>query len=207
MNTNVTIYVEGAADERFVRQLCLYLWGDEAKDLCIVKANGWTGLDNEKEKGSFINQMHRRKDDGGCNLVIFDADESCSDRDSQLRHWAEANDVDLEIFLIPNHHDSGALEDLLERIINPQNEPVMSCWHQYEQLLSEVDLPWKKGKPLTIPAKKTEIYAYLEVLLGKSKSQKELIKDNNRDYTNENHWDLRSKALIPLIDFLRQNLG
>lgn len=43
--------------------------------------------------------------------------------------------------------------------------------------------------------------------IGKSKSQKELIKDNNRDYTNENHWDLRSKALIPLIDFLCQNLG
>jgi len=53
MNTNVTIYVEGAADERFVRQLCLCLWGDEAKDLCIVKTNGWTGLNNEKEKGSF----------------------------------------------------------------------------------------------------------------------------------------------------------
>lgn len=40
----------------------------------------------------------------------------------------------------------------------------MDCWSDYEKSLAEIKLPWKQGEPLTIPAKKTKIYAYLEVL-------------------------------------------
>ena len=55
----------------------------------------------------------------------------------------------------------------------------MDCWENYEDSLRQVDLPWREGEPLTIPAKKTKIYAYLEVLLGTSKSQKERIKGHS----------------------------
>ena len=43
--------------------------------------------------------------------------------------------------------------------------------------LEKVRIPTKTPPTLTIPAKKTKIYAYLETLLGKSKTQKKLIKD------------------------------
>ena len=52
------------------------------------------------------------------------------------------------------------------------------------------------------PAKKTKIYAYLETLLGKSRSQKELIKEKNRKYENPQHWNLDSEYLEPLKEFI-----
>lgn len=83
----------------------------------------------------------------------------------------------------------------------------MNCWRNYENELKKIQLSWKQGAPLTTPTKKTMIYAYLEVLLGSSKSQKELIKEVNRDYTNTNHWNLNAEALKNLIEFLRNNLS
>ena len=110
-------------------------------------------------------------------------------------------------FLFPNNSNSGELEDLLRQIINPVNQPVMECWDKYEDSLKAINLPWKNGIPLTIPAKKTRIYAYLEALLGSSRSEKEKIKEAKRDYLNKNHWDLNAQALHNLIDFLESNLS
>ena len=83
----------------------------------------------------------------------------------------------------------------------------MECWDKYEDSLKAINLPWKDGIPLTIPAKKTRIYAYLEALLGSSRSEKEKIKEAKRDYLNKNHWDLNAQALHNLIDFLESNLS
>ena len=98
------------------------------------------------------------------------------------------------------------MEDLLENIINPDNQPVMDCWSTYEGELGKVRIPTKTPPTLTIPAKKTKIYAYLETLLGKSKSQKKLLKDANRNYENAQHWDLDAEYLEALKEFLKKNL-
>ena len=55
-------------------------------------------------------------------------------------------------------------------------------------------------------AKSTKIYGYLEALLGESKSQKELIKEANRNYENPQHWTLDSEYLEPLKQFLVGNI-
>lgn len=146
-------------------------------------------------------------DNDGTNLVIFDADNDFADRQREILSWKEANDLDFELFLLPNNHDSGELEDLLIKIINPENQPVIDCWKQYEESLTQVNIPWRNGEPLTIPAKKTKIYAYLEALLGKSRKQKELIKENKRNYKNANHWNLTAMGIIALTDFLKKYIG
>lgn len=46
-----------------------------------------------------------------------------------------------------------------------------------------------------------KIYGYLEALLGETKSQKELIKEANRNYENPQHWNLDAKYLEPLKRF------
>ena len=51
-------------------------------------------------------------------------------------------------------------------------------------------------------SKKTKIYGYLEALLGETKSQKELIKEANRNYENPQHWNLDSEYLESLKLFL-----
>lgn len=139
---------------------------------------------------------------GGINLVIFDADEDPEARCNELLAIKEEYGVEFELFLLPNNKDAGALEDMLEQIINPNNQPVMDCWQTYEGELEKVRIPTKTPPTLTIPAKKTKIYAYLETLLGSSKSQKKLIKDANRNYENTQHWNLDNEYLEPLKMFL-----
>ena len=103
---------------------------------------------------------------------------------------------------MPDNHNTGALEDLLEHIINPGNQCIMDCWHRYEDDLKRQTITWKTPTTPTAPAKKSMIYGYLEALLGTSKSQKDMIKERNRNYADTNHWNLMSATLQPLKNFL-----
>ena len=55
-------------------------------------------------------------------------------------------------------------------------------------------------------SKNTKIYGYLEALLGETKSQKELIKEANRNYENPQHWNLDAEYLEPMKAFLVNNI-
>lgn len=92
-------------------------------------------------------------------------------------------------------------------VIAPRGDkPIFECWESYEKELVKLDIPSRTPPPLTTPAKKTKIYGYLEALLGESKSQKELIKESNRDYENTQHWNLDTEYLGALKEFLERNL-
>ena len=52
-------------------------------------------------------------------------------------------------------------------------------------------------------AKSIKTYGYLEALLGETRSQKELIKEANRNYKNPQHWNLDADYLIPLKHFIK----
>lgn len=205
MKKNYKIFVEGDADKRFISQLLEFIFNASVDKDCIVKTSGWNSLISPTTEATYLNQMKKTTADGGTNLVIFDADDDFEKRKNDLLLWKERQGVAFELFLFPNNSDIGELEDLLEQIINTENQPVMNCWFDYEEALKKVKLPWKQGESLTIPAKKTKIYAYLEVLLGPSKSQKDKIKEPNRDYMNKNHWNLNANALEKLIAFLKKN--
>ena len=181
------IIVEGEADKKFFEDYYHHLF-------------------MKLRKEDAINALKQNTDVGGKNLVIFDADEDCESRRKELLAIQEEFGVEFELFLLPNNKDAGALEDMLEQIINLNNQPVMDCWQTYEGELEKVRIPTKTPPTLTIPAKKTKIYAYLETLLGKSKSQKKLIKDANRNYENTQHWNLDSEFLEPLKEFLCRHL-
>lgn len=201
------IFVEGDADKRFIAQLLESIFNENIPSGNIIPTHGYTNLIAVDKERTFINEMQRTTADGGINLVVFDADSNCETRRRELSDWERRSKVNFELFLFPNNSNSGELEDLLRQIINPVNQPVMECWDKYEDSLKAINLPWKNDIPLTIPAKKTRIYAYLEALLGSSRSEKEKIKEAKRDYLNKNHWDLNAQALHNLIDFLESNLS
>lgn len=205
MKEMYSIFVEGIADKRFIEQLLEHIFHVPVLPERVIKTDGCTKLMSPATENTYLNQMKRTSADGGINLVIFDADDDFDQRCSELLAWKERNHVDFELFLFPNNANIGELEDLLEQIIHMENQPVMDCWNNYEQAL--IDLPWRNGRPLTLPAKKTKIYAYLEALVGKSKSEKEKIKEKNRDYLNRNHWNLNAEALVTLTDFLKKHLA
>ncbi len=201
------IIVEGEADKKFFENYYHHLFHENAPTGSIIhpgkddETGGYTKL----RKEDAINAMRQNTDAGGKNLVIFDADDNFDSRRKELLAIKDEFGVEFELFLLPNDKDAGELEDMLEQIINPDNQPVMDCWQTYEGELKKVRIPSKTPPTLTIPAKKTKIYAYLETLLGKSRSQKKLIKDANRNYGNTQHWDLDSEYLEPLREFLRCN--
>ena len=209
MMVRFQIIVEGDADKRFFEDYYHHLFNEKAPKGSISHPgkDGDTGGYQKLRSEDAIGTMRQNTDLGGINLVIFDADEDPEARRSELLAIKEEFGVEFELFLLPNDKDAGALEDLLENIINPNNQPVMDCWKTYEEKLGEVRIPSKTPPTLTIPAKKTKIYAYLETLLGKSsRTQKKLIKDANRNYENTQHWNLDAEYLEPLKKFLNKNL-
>lgn len=200
--------VEGDADKKFFWDYFHHLFGEQAPKDSIIHSGkdsdtgGYTKLKSEE----ILQAMRKNTNQGGVNLVIFDADDDPEARRKELLAIKEEFGVEFELFLLPNNKDAGELEDMLEQIINPNNQPVMDCWQTYEGELEKVRIPTKTPPTLTIPAKKTKIYAYLETLLGKTRSQKKLIKDANRNYENTQHWYLDAEYLEPLKAFLRSEL-
>ena len=198
------IIVEGEADKRFFEDYYHHLFHEKAPLGSIMHPgkDSDTGGYTKLRKEYSINALRQNPDAGGKNLVIFDADDNCETRRQELLAIQEEFGVEFELFLLPNNKDAGELEDMLEKIINPNNQPVMDCWTIYEGELEKVMIPTKTPPTITITAKKTKKYAYLETLLGKTRSQKKLIKDANRNYENTEHWNLDAEYLEPLKDFL-----
>ena len=198
MKNIFAIFVEGIADEVFFKQYLHHLFGITIPDNRIQRLNGWTNL-----KGfTWQQRMRTNTSNGGINIVIIDADTDIEVRRVDILSWKQQHELEFELFLLPNNQDAGALEDLLEKIINPNNCPIMDCWEDYEKELVKLDISGRTPPPLTTPAKKTKIYGYLEALLGSSKREKELIKEKERDYENTLHWNLDAEYLEPLKEFL-----
>jgi len=201
------IIVEGEADKKFFENYYHHLFHEKAPAGSIIHPgkDDDTGGYQKLRQEDAINAMRQNTDVGGKNLVIFDADEDCEARRKELLAIRDEFGVEFELFLLPNNKDAGELEDMLEQIINPDNQPVMDCWATYEGELEKVRIPTKTPPTLTIPAKKTKIYAYLETLLGKTRSPKKLIKDANRNYENTQHWNLDAEYLEPLREYMRRH--
>jgi hypothetical protein len=200
MRNFFNIFVEGEADARFFGQYINHVLGESIPEERLVILNGWNNLKTE----TYAMRMRSMTANGGINLVILDADKDIEARRHDIVAWKQASGVQFNLFLLPNDKDSGALEDMLERIINPVNRPILDCWEDYEKELVKLDIPGRTPPPLTTPAKKTKIYGYLEALLGETRSQKELIKEVNRNYQDKRHWNLDAEYLEPLKSFLCQ---
>lgn len=202
------IIVEGTADKKFFEDYYRHLFRENAPDGSITlpikddKTGGYQKLFSENG----INTIKEGMDYDATNLVIFDADDDIEARRRELLSIRDEYGVEFELFLLPNNQDAGTLEDLLEHIINPNNQPIFDCWQHYEDELVQQEIPGRTPPPLTIPAKKTKIYGYLEALLGGTKSQKELIKEANRNYENSLHWNLEAEYLEPLKAFFENNI-
>jgi len=207
MKQEVLLFVEGVADKKFLHDYLRHLIPDfKVSDGMIVDSGGWTSIDSQKHKGESIrNQMNINTANGGLNLVIFDADKNYSDRMTVIQTWKSTYNLEFELFLLPNNNDSGDLETLLELIINKTNQPIFNCWADYEHCLAQ-RASKSIGKPLTLPAKKSKIYGYLEALMGETKNEKKQIKERERNYLNAEHWNLNATALLPLKNFLLQNI-
>jgi hypothetical protein len=214
----VQIFVEGDADVKFLSDYIVHILSntavemrkekvadisiDGAHKIKIQGLNGWTDVHNVH------NQFIENTDNDGVNLIVFDADfiETAGGFDKRKREIEDKiKGLSYEIFLFPNNRDDGALEDLLENIINEINKPIFDCWSKFEHCLREYASREIK-KELITPAKKSKIHVYLETLSEKSSRKKKKIREPYRNYRNAAHWNLDADYLNPLKDFLLQHL-
>lgn len=164
--------------------------------ILIASLGGVEGIRPERIKNNFDQNTIQ----GIQNIVLLDADDDFQARKEEIEGYLQ--EMTFEFFLLPDNQSPGDLETLLARIINPANQTIFDCWNTYETCLqAQPNLQSPNGR-FTLPAQKTKIYAYLEALVGETKSQKELIKEANRNYTLPAHWNLNSPALLPLKQFL-----
>jgi hypothetical protein len=124
---------------------------------------------------------------------------------SKINLFAGKNNYGLlfGLFLFPDNQNAGAFEGLLEKIIREDNRLIFDGFQGFEHGLQN-NANNKTEKKLTVPAKETKIYAYIEVLPGETGKERKMIKDPKRDYKNKEHWDLDSEFLKPLKNFLSE---
>lgn len=201
------IVVEGVSDKRLIEQYCEVLRSDghinADIEIEVHKVGGWNTIDTPSGE---VYRNYMMRNSSGKNLIIFDADVDPVQRTKDILAWKHKYNIDFELFLFPNNSDPGAVETLLEGVINPANQCIIDCWHEYEQNLEKQNIEWKTPPQPTCPSEKSKIYGYLEALVGTTKSEKERIKDQNRDFTVPEHWDLNAKAIQSLKEFLIAHL-
>jgi hypothetical protein len=207
----VRIFCEGISDQRFLRDFIFLNYGIEISDKELNKnefihcLGGWTNLSNLKTKitdefGEYFSLIFLDADDEA-TVGKRGLDETISYIDDLMTSWGWTN---YDKFIFPNNNEKeGEVEDFLEKVINPKNADIFECWNGFEECLT------KKGKGYNIPAKKSKIYVYHEVLHGNTDADKKKCKDPNRNFKDGNLWDLdveNNAYLKALKEFLDKYL-
>lgn len=209
MDLPIRIFCEGISDQRFLRDFIAIHYGinvsdeDLKKNQFIENMGSWNKLKLLEKK---ITESYSEY----TSLIFLDADdEKVTDKpgfDATVKFVKDLMSdwiwTDYDIFVLPNHQDTGTVEDLLENIINKQHSQIFECWNEFENCLS-------KNNTLTIPAKKSKIYSYLECLHGVTNQEKDKCKDPNRDFQDENLWEIKNldnPYILKLKEFLDKYL-
>ncbi len=202
----IYIFVEGEDDKQFLKYYLNHLNITE-QHFDIIVNQGNNAIDKNKKFTQYI------YDDKAVVLIVFDADKKYNNKSGYDATNQYLNDLTAPLdgnendrFLFPNNVSCGCLENLLENIIpvseisQTVNVQILACWENYENCISVI----KNEQSLSVPALKSKIYSYLEVLSPDTNKGKKLAKGTQRDYSNTRHWDLDCNYLKPLKVFFEK---
>jgi len=184
MERPVVFFGEGKADERFLQDFIKHYF--EIEKITYKNVNGKDSIHLVK------NEFEKNTDQGGVNLLIFDADSDVQAALKNINEQKAALGIEFETFLFPNNADIGALEELLITMTVPQHQGIFDCFQPFNVCLTG------KNPDYHVPDLKTQIFSYLSFQRLESKEDK-------RDYTL-NCWNLDADYAKPLVDFLRPYL-
>lgn len=185
MTANVTVFVEGISDRRFL--CCLLSHAGLSNFEIDLIPDGKSGLSKIGQR------MQMSRNDRRRIAVILDADkQGRKEIESEIRRLNLPVD---RVFLMPDDESPGCLENLLEKIEAPQHAGIHDCFSRYEACLETAGR--ESQYAYRLPNLKARIYAYCEAVGNGPK-------ENERDYAHADHWDLDARALNPLKKFLRE---
>lgn len=172
------------------------------KDYLVVGVGGWTNLPN------VVSEFKQNTDDGGNNLVVFDADTSQNSggfikRKEEIEVLKKQEELDFGLFLWPENCSDGDFEMLLSQIINEKHRCLLDCFEKFEKDIRAHDP--KEEKYIT-PGRKAKMYTYLD-LHKKSGIEQEMIKKGFGLFNNSEYWNLNAEAISPLVDFFARYFG
>jgi len=207
--TSVAILVEGSGDQRFIECLLCSLYSSEDDRRKPVRENSpkrsivrFEGKDDRMIEievvpmegysvGTISNWATKPSDEGKAVVVLVDANFAVEARRQEIMDVSKL--LSENVFLMPNNHDKGELEDLLLEIIPERNRRFLRCLHEYKHCLKKAGAKGESDK-------KGCLYAYREAVGAEPK-------DSRVDYNNSEHWDLDHDALEPLRNFLTNRIS
>ena len=182
MTANWTVFVEGDSDEVLIKALLNFLKGTNIKTRKI--GGGVYHLE------FVVPQIVSTHDAGDRVAMILDANSNKKQRAREVDRAIKRLDLPVDrYFLLPNDHESGSLETLLEHMAVSEHKAVYQCLEQYGHCLRSRNPTYQPPDP------KGRVYAYCEALGIETR-------DSKRDFTDSTHWNLDSPVLDPLKRFL-----
>ncbi len=172
---------------------------DNESVLKIIVLGSKEALDNENTFKFIKSEIN--KDSYDNTIIILDADSDFGSSKTQIEKYV----IDLSLtnsYLFPNNEEVGDLETILENIQVDKN--IANCWSKFEACINE------SGARYTIPAKKSKIHTYLEVLNPNTSQGKNNCKERNRNYKNDAIWtlnDVTNPYILKLKNFLDHYLN
>ena len=183
------VFVEGPSDEVFLQ--------------CLLKHLGMSHVHTRVIDGEVShlhkvkNEILRSHDSGNRIAIVLDADLNPKSRRVDFQKTRDKLSLPIDdnyCFMLPNNHDAGDLETLLERISVAEHRTLHDCFEEYERCLQTRN----ESRLYRIPnnkVRKAKIYAYCEALDIETNESK-------RNYCDPQHWDLNAPAIVPLKQFL-----
>ena len=202
------IFIEDKGnEENFIKEFSSFVLGDIYKDhkIDIINVNGWTKLKFVK------NLFEENTDQGGINIIIFDADDAVKAPENggfELRMAAIQEILfgySFELFLFPDNKSDGDFESLLEKIINQNHSILLTCFESYELCISSA-INAQGEHIYKTPIRKSKLFSYIDAF-PKSRKQSEKFKNGDWFFSNPEIWDLNCDELNNLRLFLNRVLS
>jgi hypothetical protein len=204
----VLIFCEGITDQVFISDCLEFFFGlnvtktqnpkDRHKlkiffgERCeIVDIEGCSKLSNKIH----IDTLKDNTEEGGINIVIFDADclgsgnNGFDSANQKLLDIRKQNNVVFDFYLWHNNDSDGEVEDLLRQMIPTENERIFNCIITHQECLVTIE-----NSNIRIANLKEQLGYYLYTLSQDSHPSK-------RNYKDAMFWNLNHDQVPDLLKF------
>lgn len=206
----VQIFIEARREETpegvFLKTL-IRKYVPDSLPYAVNAVNGWSNLCEQAN----VMLMQTNNQEGGKNLVIFDADSpenggGYAFRLKTLKDELKVNDLLAEIFLWPNNQSDGIVESLMLDVARRDlHAAFFDCYGDYEACLRGIK-DADGNLSYHCPDLKAKAFAYISSMQLSNNHRKHLGRGDWL-FDNPSYWDLESEKLEAIKGFLREQLG